>query len=361
MMGWVYAVWYRPLDVSSPGEIITVGVDSSLRDVALQLYRNKNTHYPRLLNRIAIAAGFRGQLRYGQYRVEPGTSARALFKQMAQGTDTVMQRITIIPGWTYSRLYQQLSSSSNLRHALKRENAGALKQLLGYPYAAPEGLFFPDTYHFTWGSSDLAVLQESYDTMQRTLKRMWQHRDAGLPYKTPYQALIAASLIQTEVRLVNEMPLVSSVIVNRLKKKMRLQIDTTVLYAMGKPYGTRLLHRDLKYDSPYNTYRHVGLPPTPIAIPGRSALLAAMHPAKTSFYYYVARGDGSHFFSKNYQGHLKGVKRYREYQQQQQQQQYQAPPAVPVGQLFQQLYHRIFTTWRNWVRFITLYSSGELA
>ena len=313
-LGLLYSVWYRPLNTLSNNVVVTVGVNSSLNDIINQLDQKKLIHHPFWLKKVAQWQGFARRLRYGQYHVHAGQSARSLFNNMVRGLDMVTHSITFIPGWTFSQVLNKVESDPNLRHSLKGASLSKIKQAIGYSHALPEGLFYPDTYHFKWGNSDILVLKMAYQKMQQVLNKAWENRATHLPFKSAYQALIAASLIQTEVLQPQEKPIVASVIVNRLKKNMRLQIDTTVLFAMRKPYGTRLLHRNLTFSSPFNTYRHKGLPPAPIALPSKVSIIAALHPAKTNYLFYVAKGDGSHVFSSDYKGQLKGVRQYRRLQ-----------------------------------------------
>ena len=309
----VYGLWYRPLRVPPSGATITVNYSSSANDICNQLYQNNRTQFPWMLKKIAHFYGYGRNLRYGQYHLRYGDSANQLFDRLVHGTDTVVHKITFIPGWTFSRILQSVETNPNIRHTLKGVDPRQLQQLIGYHHPVADGLFYPDTYHFKWGNADVTILRQAYQTMQRILTKAWDNRAPNLPYQSAYQALIAASLIQTEVMLPSEKPMVASVIVNRLRKNMRLQIDTTVLFAMNKPYGTRLLHRNLSFKSPYNTYRVRGLPPSPIAIPGRAAIEAALHPARTNYIYYVAKGDGGHVFSADYKGQREGVRRYRQF------------------------------------------------
>lgn len=313
-LGLLYSVWYRPLNTLPNGAVITVGVNSSLNDIINQLDQKKITRHPYWVKEIAQWHGYARRLRYGQYHVRYGQSAQSLFNNMVRGLDMVTHSITFIPGWTFQQVFNKVESNPNLRHSLKGASLQKIKQVIGYSYALPEGLFYPDTYHFKWGNSDVLVLKMAYQKMQQVLNKAWQNRASKLPFQSAYQALIAASLIQTEVLWPQEKPIVASVIVNRLKKHMRLQIDTTVLFAMKKPYGTRLLRRNLSFSSPFNTYRHKGLPPAPIALPSKVSILAALHPANTNYLFYVAKGDGSHVFSSDYKGQLKGVRRYRRLQ-----------------------------------------------
>ena len=182
---------------------------------------------------------------------------------------------------------------------------------LGYAGQHAEGRFMPDTYHFPRGTTDVAFLQRAYETMSSRLDKEWVQRAQGLPYKRPYDALIMASIIEKETALPKERSAIAGVFVRRLERGMRLQTDPTVIYGLGKHFDGNLRRQDLSSDSPYNTYMHAGLPPTPIALPGRASLHAALHPALGDALYFVARGDGSHVFSSSLAAHNKAVRRYQ--------------------------------------------------
>jgi UPF0755 protein len=175
----------------------------------------------------------------------------------------------------------------------------------------PEGLFFPDTYLFARGSSDVAVLRRAYLTMQRHLKAEWESREQGVPYRSPYEALIMASIIEKETGLAAERELIAGALVNRLRIGMRLQVDPTIIYGLGETFDGNLKKKHLLEDGPYNTYTRAGLPPSPIAMPGFASLRAALHPAKTDALYYVSRGDGSSHFSPNIREHNRAVTKYQ--------------------------------------------------
>jgi UPF0755 protein len=182
---------------------------------------------------------------------------------------------------------------------------------LGYPEVHPEGRFFPDTYHFPSGMTDIEFLQRAYDTMVAVLDEEWQQKAEGLPYKTADEALIMASIIEKETAVASERVTIAGVFVRRLQKGMKLQTDPTVIYAMGENYNGNIRRKDLKTDSPYNTYVVAGLPPTPIALPGVEAIHAALHPEQGETLYFVAKGDGSHYFSKTLKEHNRAVAKYQ--------------------------------------------------
>ena len=182
---------------------------------------------------------------------------------------------------------------------------------LGYPDLMPEGLFFPDTYYFPKGTTDIAFLQRAYQRLKVVLDEEWQQRDANLPYQNAYEALIMASIIEKETGLASDRGTIAGVFVRRLNKNMKLQTDPTVIYAMGKQYNGNIRKKDLDIDSPYNTYRHKGLPPGPIALASREAIHAALHPEDGKSLYFVAKGDGSHYFSENLTEHNRAVAKYQ--------------------------------------------------
>ena len=182
---------------------------------------------------------------------------------------------------------------------------------MGSDYGVAEGLFFPDTFYFDRNTSDTVILQRSYDAMQSKLSKAWAGREAGLPYKNSYQALIMASIIEKETGKAGERAMIAGVFINRLRIGMRLQTDPTVIYGMGAQYKGNIRKKDLLADTPYNTYTRNGLPPTPIAMPGFAAIDAALHPAKTKAFYFVGKGDGSHAFSNNLVEHNRSVVRYQ--------------------------------------------------
>jgi UPF0755 protein len=198
-----------------------------------------------------------------------------------------------------------------IEHTLEGKTNEEIMNLLGYPEQHPEGLFFPDTYRFPKGTSDVDFLRRAYQVMQKHLTREWNQRASGLPLDSSYDALILASIIEKETGAGFERPLISGVFIQRMKKNMRLQTDPTIIYGLGEKFDGNIRFRDLKKDTPYNTYLHAGLTPTPIALPGLGAIRAALHPAKTQALYFVSKGDGTHHFSATLEEHNAAVKRYQ--------------------------------------------------
>ena len=269
------------------------------------LSKDLNLTRPVLFEIFARLRGATRDLQTGEYFFENGIKPWALLDKIVDGK-VVYHAFTIVPGTTFLQIKTALKSQHDLVHKLTPKSIKALS-LKG----SPEGLFLPETYYYRLDASDMDVLARAYDKMQQVLGLAWEDRAKALPYKMPYEALIAASLIEKETHLQKERPLVASVLVNRLRKHMRLQFDPTVIYGLGDAFKGRLHADDLKKKTPYNSYLHKGLPPTPIAMPSVASIQAALHPAVTGYYYFVAVGDGSHVFSETLGVHNKAVAKYQ--------------------------------------------------
>lgn len=256
-------------------------------------------------------------LKAGEYYFPPGSSALSIWRQVIHGYGFFQRSFTIVPGWTVKQLRTALLEVEELEHELAKESDEQMMQRLGYPKLNPEGEFFPETYYYTRGLSDFGILKRAFDLMQKKLAWVWQQREKNLPFESAYQALIVASLIEKETHLDKERPIIAGVIMNRLKSNMLLQIDPTVIYGRNEFAGgdeknvlkteTVLTKKNLLQNTPYNTYVHKGLPPTPIAIPSMASLLAAIHPTQHEFYYFVASGKEGHQFSKTLLAHQVAV------------------------------------------------------
>ena len=251
-----------------------------------------------------------GSIRAGTYRLEARLTPLELLDKLARG-DVVPAEIRFVEGSTFRQWLAELESDAEVKHTLAGRSETQVASLLGIADGSPEGWFFPDTYRFSPGSSDVDILRRAHAEMVRRLDEAWAARDPDLPLASPYQALILASIIEKETGLAAERPLIASVFANRLRKGMRLQTDPTVIYGMGERYDGNIRKKDLTTDTPWNTYTREGLPPTPIAMPGEEALRAALHPADSDFLYFVARGDGSHQFSSTLEQHNRAVARYQ--------------------------------------------------
>ncbi|MBP7413101.1 MAG: endolytic transglycosylase MltG [Giesbergeria sp.] len=281
---------------------------------------------PRGVARAVVAAGVRvdaqllyawfrvsgqdRQIKAGNYEIAAGTTPYSLLQKLARGEES-LRALTLVEGWNW----RQVRAALAREEALQPDSAGlsdaALMQRLGRAGVPPEGRFFPDTYTYAKGSSDLAVLRRALHAMDRHLEAAWAQRASDSPLKSPEQALILASIVEKETGRASDRPMIAGVFSNRLRIGMLLQTDPTVIYGLGDQFGGNLRKRDLQTDTPWNTYTRAGLPPTPIAMPGKAALLAAVQPQATKALYFVAKGDGSSHFSASLDEHNRAVNRYQ--------------------------------------------------
>jgi UPF0755 protein len=259
---------------------------------------------------LARFAGRARDVKAGNYQLTQPATPMQLLDKLTRG-DVTQAEVRLIEGWTFAQLRGVLDASPHLKHDTTGLEDAQVLAKLQVPEEHPEGLFFPDTYLFAKGSSDLAVLRRAYRAMQRHLKEEWEGRLPTVPYRTPYEALIMASIIEKETGRGSERDQIGGVLTNRLRIGMRLQVDPTIIYGLGTAYDGNLKKVHLLEDGPYNTYTRAGLPPTPISMPGRAALRAALRPAKTDALYYVSRGDGSSQFSRNLNEHNRAVNKYQ--------------------------------------------------
>lgn len=260
---------------------------------------------------LARLTGTSGHLQAGEYALQPALSPRQLLQHMRDGK-VVQYRFTLVEGWNIRQLRTALDAASPLEHAGRGLSDAELMARLGFPGQHPEGRFLPETYLYQRGDSDLDLMARAHRAMERALAEAWAGRTPDLPLQTPEQALVLASIVEKETALASERPRIAGVFVRRLRKGMLLQTDPSVIYGLGEAYDGNLRKRDLVADTPYNTYTRPGLPPTPIAMPGRDALRAATRPAAGDSLYFVAAGDGSgaHVFSTTYAEHVAAVARY---------------------------------------------------
>ena len=249
-------------------------------------------------------------IKAGNYQITSALTPLELLEKLTRG-DVTQAEVRLIEGWTFAQVRAALDASPDLRHETAGLDEAQILAKLEVREEHPEGLFFPDTYLFAKGSSDLAVLRRAYLAMQRHLAEEWKAREAELPYRSPYEALIMASIIEKETGRAEERDLIGGVLVNRLRIGMRLQVDPTIIYGLGTDFDGNLKKKHLLEDGPYNTYTRAGLPPTPIAMPGLASLRAAMRPGKTQSLYYVSKGDGSSHFSRSLDEHNRAVSKYQ--------------------------------------------------
>lgn len=308
----VYGAWYLYAPVT-PAKLpveFEVPAGSSLRATARSLEKAGVLARPLHFEIYARVTGRAKEIKAGNYEVTAPASPAELLDKLTRGA--VMQaELRIIEGWTFRQLRAALDASMFLRHDSARLSVAELLGRIGAKETHPEGLFFPDTYLFARGSSDLAVLRRGYHAMQRHLAEEWGQRAADVPFKTPYEALIMASIVEKETGRAEERGQVAGVLVNRLRIGMALQVDPTVIYGLGADFDGNLKRVHLTTDGPYNTYMRPGLPPTPIALPGLASLRAALRPAPTKALYYVSRGDGTSQFSRNLEEHNRAVSKYQ--------------------------------------------------
>ena len=254
--------------------------------------------------------GKSGDIKAGSYQARGTVSPLRLVEKITQG-EFAQGQIRFIEGWTFRQMRAALDAHPALTHETTGLGGREILEKLGVDQEHPEGLFFPDTYHFAAGTSDLTILRQAYDKMQDVLASAWEERDSDLPVKTKYQGLILASIVEKETGDPTEREIVAAVFVNRLRRGMRLQTDPTVIYGLGEQFDGNLRKRDLQTDSPYNTYTRYGLPPTPIALPGEAAIYATLKPAQSSALYFVSKGDGTHQFSNSLAEHNRAVDQFQ--------------------------------------------------
>lgn len=249
-------------------------------------------------------------IKAGNYEVEKGLTPLELMNKLTRGSYSALA-ITFVEGWSFRQLRKALDDHPGLSHDSRVLSEEEILQRLKISHASPEGLFFPDTFHFSHGVSDLNVLRRAHQLMQKHLAAQWERRAPDLPLSTPYEALILASIVEKETGKAVERSMISAVFLNRLKLGMRLQTDPTVIYGLGEQFDGNLRKQDLLTDTPYNTYTRAGMPPTPIAMPGLASLHAALNPTQTDAIYFVAKGDGSSHFSRSLDEHDRAVTKYQ--------------------------------------------------
>lgn len=259
---------------------------------------------------LARVLGRDQDIKAGSYELASAPTPMELLDKLTRG-DVTQAEVKLIEGWTFRQFRAALDTHPEIRHDSRGMSDTQLMARLQAAEAHPEGLFFPDTYLFAKGSSDLRILRRAYDAMRRHLAREWEARDPRAPYKSPYEALIMASIVEKETGRAAERDLIAGALVNRLRIGMLLQVDPTVIFGLGEAFDGNLKKIHLQTDGPYNSYMRPGLPPTPIAATGLGALRAALRPAKTDVLYYVARGDGTSQFSRTLEEHNRAVRKYQ--------------------------------------------------
>lgn len=298
-----------PVKVPDQGMQFTIPPGASIAGIARRLEDRQVIRSSFYLQIYARLEGLAPRIQAGEYVIAPDTTPRALLEQWVAGR-VIQYGLTIVEGWTFQQMLEAVANHQKIDQSLQGLNEGEIMARLGHPGQHPEGRFFPDTYHFPAGTSDLTFLRRAYQAMETHLNQAWENRAPDLPLQTPYEALILASIIEKETGLAGERRQIAGVFIRRLKIGMPLQTDPTVIYGMGDAYEGSIRKRDLQTDTPYNTYTRRGLPPTPIALPGADSLAAAVNPAAGTALYFVARGDGGHVFSDTLQEHNRAVRKY---------------------------------------------------
>lgn len=314
LAAWMAWFSFRPLPLPGTPYEFTIAPGSSLKKLAARLEKDgvlKEEVRFRILGRVM---GYAGRIQAGTYSIARPLTPLELLGKVARG-EVVQGAVLFVEGWNIREVRQELARNPQLEHRLPDMTDAELLAAIGAEEGHPEGLFFPSTYFFSPHSPDIDLLRRAYQLQRQKLQAAWETRAPGLPYKTPYEALIMASIIEKETGAPEERPLIAAVFINRLNKGMRLQTDPTVIYGLGAKFDGNLRKDDLLRDTPYNTYTRAGLPPTPIAMPGEEAIRAALNPAQSKALYFVARGDGTHVFSGTLEEHNRAVNRYQRKQQ----------------------------------------------
>jgi UPF0755 protein len=300
----------QPITNAEPAIEFTINQGSTGSASAQQISAAGVPVNPILFSVLARLTQKSGRIKAGSYELKPNTTPRALLDQLVRG-EFAQESLTIIEGWTFRQMRKAVAEAKGLKHDTADLSDKDLLAKITTDFKAPEGLFFPDTYLFAKGASDLQVYKQAHNLLLTHLATAWEKRDKTLPYTNAYQALIMASIVEKETGQKSERSMIAGVFVNRLRLGMLLQTDPTVIYGMGDKYDGKIHKKDLETDTPYNTYTRVGLPPTPIALPGVQSLAAALGPAKTDALYFVSRGDGTSKFSGNLNDHNRAVNQYQ--------------------------------------------------
>jgi UPF0755 protein len=308
--GWLSWMAFSPIDLPARTMDFTIKPGSSLRSATRQLVEAGLPLNEWEFILLARLNGASGTVKAGSYQVVEGVTPRLLIRKIVRG-EYAQAEIVFPEGWTFRQMRELMGAHQDLKHDTAGLADAEIMQKLGEPGLVPEGMFFPDTYIFAKGSSDLAVLARARRAMKGQLEAAWATRDSGLAVADPYEALILASIVERETGRTSDRAMVAGVFGNRLRLKMKLQTDPTVIYGMGERFDGNLRKRDLARDTPFNTYTRMGLPPHPIAMPGLASILAVMHPAKTDALYFVSRGDGTSEFSRTLVEHNRAVAKYQ--------------------------------------------------
>lgn len=310
VLGGSYGWTQYPMAGPATAVDLEVEPGQSARQVAQSVADAGLSVSPWLLYQWFRWSGESRQIRAGSYEIQPGTSPAQLLRKLVDG-DQSLARLRIIEGWTFRQMRAELARTPSLKPESAAMSDAELMAALGVPGEAPEGRFFPDTYTYAKGSSDLAILRRAHAAMHKRVEQAWSQRTPDTPLQSPDDLLKLASIVEKETGRADDRPMVASVFINRLRIRMPLQTDPTVIYGLGERFDGNLRRKDLQTDTPFNTYTRAGLPPTPIALPGRDALMAAVQPATSKALYFVARGDGTSQFSETLADHNRAVDKFQ--------------------------------------------------
>jgi len=305
-------LWYAATSPALPSLPLQFNLKpgTTLRGAAQEMERAGALRHPAFFVLMARFLGMAGKIKAGNYELTETATPYRLLQKIVDG-DVTQSSIRFVEGWTFLQMREVLNRHPDLAHATQDLTDEDILRRLEIQQSSPEGLFFPDTYHFASGSSDLRVLRRAQRLMRSHLDARWAGRAADLPLASPYEALILASIVEKETGREEDRPLIAAVLANRLRKGMFLQADPTVIYGLGAAFDGNLRKRDLLADSPYNTYTRAGLPPTPIAMPGLASLTATLNPPASDALYFVSRGDGTSHFSRTLGEHERAVTKYQ--------------------------------------------------
>ena len=306
----LYRFTQQPLAIPENGLLYELYPGTSVISLANNMTKAGYIDHPHYLRILAEYHGVTKSLKAGKYEIPYGTTPTDLLVIFTRG-NAIIHSLTIIEGWNIYQLLAAINTHNGLVHTLNGLSPGIIMEKLGHPGEHPEGRFYPDTYHFPGGTTDVAFLKRAYQHLKSVLKKQWAMRDKNQSLQSPYEALILASIVEKETAKAGERPLIAGVFIRRLANGMRLQTDPTVIYGIGNSFNGNISRRDLTTNTPYNTYLHAGLPPTPICMPGETAINAALHPSDGKALYFVARGDGSHYFSPTLEEHNIAVRRFQ--------------------------------------------------
>jgi UPF0755 protein len=304
-----HAFLKRPVQVLEDSIVLDIPRGTSLRALARRMTDAGILKHPYYFIALAYRQGDQARIKAGEFELTTGMTPADVLARITSG-QVVQHPVTLVEGWTFRQAVEAIEAQDRFSGDLADLSDEDLMARLGRAGEHPEGRLFPDTYRFPRGTPRVSVLQRAFERMEQVLTEEWAGRREGLPIDTPYQALILASIVEKETGAAHERPEIAGVFVRRLRKGMRLQTDPTVIYGMGERYEGRIARADLREATAYNTYVIDGLPPTPIALPGRAAIHAVLNPADGDSLYFVSRGDGTHVFSATLDAHNRAVRRY---------------------------------------------------